>query len=260
MPLFPLLLQAVTDTTAVLATQPLPPTPAPVQSLSLWQLLKEGGLLMIPLLACSLLLLYVFFERFAAIRKAGRTDPYFVPRIREHLVAGNASAARSMARTTPGPIARVVEKGLSRIGHNTDAIEKAMEAAGRREVYEMEKNLGVLSTISRIAPIFGFLGTIAGMIVLFYNIQTQGFSLESIAGGIYTKMVTSAVGLIIGLLAYVAYDFLNAQINKTVNRIEIASADFLEAAADERVGSLQPAGSTTSNNLQQSPTTSNFPQ
>jgi biopolymer transport protein ExbB len=193
---------------------------------------------MIPLFACSLLLIYVFFERFAAIRKASRTDPYFVPRIREHLMAGNASAARSMARTTPGPIARVVEKGISRLGHPTDAIEKAMETAGRREVYEMEKNLGVLSTISRIAPIFGFLGTIAGMIVLFYNIQTQGFSLESIAGGIYTKMVTSAVGLIIGLLAYVAYDYLNAQINKTVNRIEIASSDFLEAAAEMSTNSI----------------------
>jgi biopolymer transport protein ExbB len=233
MPLFPLLLQAVTDTaTAIAASPATQPVVAQPESLSLWQLLKEGGVLMIPLLACSILLVYVFFERFAAIRKAGRTDPYFVPRIREHLMAGNVSAARSMARTTPGPIARVIEKGLSRVHGTPDAMEKAMETAGRREVYEMEKNLGVLSTISRIAPIFGFLGTIAGMIVLFYNIQQQGFSLESIAGGIYTKMVTSAVGLIIGLLAYVAYDFLNAQINKTVNRIEIASADFLEAAAE----------------------------
>ncbi len=232
MPLFPLLLQVVADTAAALPTPAAPVVAVPPQSLSLWQLLKEGGVLMIPLLACSILLVYVFFERFATIRKAGRTDPYFVPRIREHLVAGNVSAARSMARTTPGPIARVVEKGLSRVHGTPDAIEKAMETAGRREVYELEKNLGVLSTISRIAPIFGFLGTIAGMIVLFYNIQQQGFSLESIAGGIYTKMVTSAVGLIIGLLAYVAYDYLNAQINKTVNRIEIASSDFLEAAAD----------------------------
>lgn len=247
MPLFPLLLQAATDTAAALVqTPPLTaPTPAP-QSLSLWQLLKEGGVLMIPLLACSILLVYVFFERFATIRKAGRSDPYFVPRVREHLVAGNVSAARSMARTTPGPIARVVEKGLSRVHGTPDAMEKAVETAGRREVYELEKNLGVLSTISRIAPIFGFLGTIAGMIALFYNIQTQGFSLESIAGGIYTKMVTSAVGLIIGLLAYVAYDYLNAQINKTVNRIEIASSDFLEAAAETAANGISTQAQPTS--------------
>jgi biopolymer transport protein ExbB len=142
MPLFPLLLQAATDTAAALASPTSPIVAVPPQSLSLWQLLKEGGVLMIPLLACSILLVYVFFERFAAIRKAGRTDPYFVPRVREHLMAGNVSAARSMARTTPGPIARVVEKGLSRVHGNADAMEKAMETAGRREVYEMEKNLG----------------------------------------------------------------------------------------------------------------------
>lgn len=238
MPLFPLLLQVATDTALAAPATPIAPAP---QSLSLWQLLKEGGVLMIPLVACSVILVYVFFERWSVIRKASNIDPYFVPRIREHLAAGNVAAARSMARTSPGPIARVVEKGLSRIGHvqTHEAIEKSMEAAGRQEVYQLEKNLGILSTISRIAPIFGFLGTIAGMIVLFYNIQTQGFSLESIAGGIYTKMVTSAVGLIIGLLAYMAYDFLNAQINKTVNRIEIASTDFLDAV--QEVSSAQHA-------------------
>ena len=122
----------------------------------------------------------------------------------------------------------MIEKGISRIGKPVDHIEKSMEATGKLEVYQMEKNLSILSTLAGIAPMFGFLGTIAGMIILFFNIQHQGFSLENIAGGIYTKMVTSAVGLIIGLLAYIAYNYFNAQINKNVYRMEAASVEFLD--------------------------------
>jgi biopolymer transport protein ExbB len=122
----------------------------------------------------------------------------------------------------------VIEKGVSRIGRPIDQVEKAMENTGKLEVYQMERNVSILSTLAGIAPIFGFLGTIAGMIILFFNVQHQGFSLETIAGGIYTKMVTSAVGLIIGLLAYVGYAYLNAMINKNVNRIETASVEFLD--------------------------------
>jgi biopolymer transport protein ExbB len=198
------------------------------ESISLWYLLKEGGVLMIPLLICSIILVYVFAERFMAIRKAGQTDPAFMPRIREHLTDGNVAAAKSLARTTPGPVARMIEKGVNRIGKPMDHIEKSMESAGKLEVYQLEKNLSILSTIAGIAPMFGFLGTIAGMIILFFNIQHQGFSLENIASGIYTKMVTSAVGLIIGLMAYVAYNYLNAQIDKNVNRMEAASVEFID--------------------------------
>lgn len=206
------------------------------ESLSLWYLLKEGGVLMIPLALCSLALVYLFFERFMVIRKGGSYDPFFMVRIREYLQEGNLGAARSLAKTTPGPVARMIGKGLSRYGRTPEQVEKAMEATGKQEIYTLEKNLGILNTISRIAPIFGFLGTIAGMIVLFYNIQHVGFSLDAIAGGIYTKMITSAVGLIIGLLAYLAYDFLNTQVSKITNRMEAAGADlqdaFLEFPAD----------------------------
>jgi len=210
---------------------------APTESLSLWYLLKEGGILMIPLALCSLALVYIFFERWMVIRKGAKYDPFFMVRIREYLQEGNVPAARSLAKTTPGPIARMVEKGLSRYGRTPEQVEKSMEATGRQEIYSLEKNLSILNTISRIAPIFGFLGTIAGMIVLFYNIQHVGFSLDAIAGGIYTKMVTSAVGLIIGLLAYLAYDYLNTQVSKITNRMEAAGADlqdaFLEYPADK---------------------------
>ena len=117
------------------------------------------------------------------------------------------------------------------MGKPLDTIEKSMENVGRLEMYSMERNLNILSLVAGIAPMFGFLGTIAGMIILFFNIQHDGFSLEHIAGGIYTKMVTSAVGLIIGLLSYVAYNYINAQINKAVNKMEAAAADFLDTIA-----------------------------
>ncbi len=205
-------------------------SPAPAgDSLSLWYLLREGGVLMIPLFLCSLVLVYVFVERWMLLRKAVKYDPYFLLRVREHLADGNIAGAKSLAKTTGGPVARLVEKGLARLGRPMEQVDKAMEAAGRQEIYQLERNTGVLSTISRIAPIFGFLGTIAGMIVLFYNIQHQGFSLDAIAGGIYTKMVTSAVGLIIGLLAFLAYDYLNTQINKVSFRLEAAAADLQDA-------------------------------
>lgn len=209
-------------------TQALEAVEAAPEKLSLICLLTEGGVLMIPLLLCSILMVYVFFERLFVIRRAGKIDPHFMARIREHVTDGNLTAAKNLAKTTQGPMARIIDKGLSRIGKPVDHIEKSMENTGKLQVYELEKNLSILSTLAGIAPMFGFLGTIAGMILLFFNIQHQGFSIENMAGGIYTKMVTSAVGLIIGLLAYVAYNYLNAQINKNVNKMETASVEFLD--------------------------------
>jgi biopolymer transport protein ExbB len=199
-----------------------------VEKISLLHLLQEGGVLMIPLLLCSLILVYVFVERLLAIRKAGVVDLSFMGRIKDQVENGNFTAAASTCKASNTPLARVIEKGVSRIGKPLEYVEKSMENAGRLELYKLEKNLSVLTAIVGIAPILGFLGTIAGMIILFFNVQHQGFSLETIAGGIYTKMVTSATGLIIGLLAYVSYSYLNAQIGKQINRIESASLEFLD--------------------------------
>lgn len=201
---------------------------APVEKISLFHLLWQGGALMIPLLLCSIILVYVFVERFMYIRKASVVDPTLMIRIRQQLEGGNVASATDICRAVNTPVSRVIEKGISRIGRPLDYVEKSMENTGKLEVYQMERNVSILSTIAGVAPIFGFLGTIAGMIILFFNVQHQGFSLETIAGGIYTKMVTSAVGLIIGLLAYVASAYLNALINKNVNRIETAAVEFLD--------------------------------
>lgn len=221
-----LLLQAMADTASQTVPAAAPKAP---EQLSLWYLIKEGGILMIPLGICSILAVYIFFERFFAIRNAAKSPNDFMLRIREKIVEGNISAAQSLCRNYQGSVPQVIAKGISRIGKPMDHIEKSMENTGKLEVYKMEKNLGMLSTIAGIAPMFGFLGTIAGMIILFSNIQqTNNFEIGVIAGGIYTKMVTSAVGLIIGLLAYVANNYLNAQINKNVNKIEAASTEFLD--------------------------------
>ncbi len=199
------------------------------QKLSLIDLLMQGGVLMIPLLLLLVLAIYFFFERWIAIRKASRIDNNFMNIIRDHILSGNVSAARSLARNTDNPVARMIDKGIQRIGKPIDAIEKSMENVGKLEVYKMERNLSVLSLIAGIAPMFGFLGTIVGMVQLFYGISSTGeYTLSTIASGIYVKMITSASGLIIGLLAYVGHSFLNAQIDKTVNRMEVASADFID--------------------------------
>lgn len=210
------------------ATLPLPGPTTAKETISVLGILWEGGVLMIPLLLCSLVMVYVFVERYLAIRKASTIDPTFMNRIRDHVSTGNLAAARSLSKNTDGPIARMIEKGLNRIGRPVDLIETSMEGTGKVEVYKMEKNMGILSTIASIAPMFGFLGTLAGMLILFFDIQHQGFELQSFAGGIYTKLVTSITGLIIGLISYVAYKYLDAQINRQVNRMEMASAEFVD--------------------------------
>ncbi len=202
-----------------------------VATLSLFELLKEGGLLMIPIAICSIIMCVVFIERFLYIKSLSKLDANFSNKIKEQLENNNKPGAISICKSANHPIARMIEKGIQRMDKPYEQIEKSMEQVGKLEVYQMEKNTSILSTIAGIAPMFGFLGTIAGMIILFFNIQHDGFSLEHIAGGIYTKMVTSAVGLIIGLLSYVAYNYINAQINKAVNKMEAAAADFLDTIA-----------------------------
>ena len=172
---------------------------------------------------------FCFFERLIAIRKASRIDTNFMHIIRDNIMTGNINGARNLARNTDNPVARMIDKGVQRIGKPIDAIEKSMENVGKLEMYKMERNLNILSLIAGIAPMFGFLGTIVGMLQLFSAIASKGeVQLSEIAGGIYTKMVTSATGLIIGLLAYVAYNFLNTQIDKTANRMEVASSEFID--------------------------------
>ena len=197
--------------------------------ISLLSLLQKGGWIMYPLYFLLVIAIFVFIERVLAIKKAGTMDPKFMFIIKDHILSGNIDAAKSMAKNADNPVAKMIEKGIMRIGKPIESVEKSMENVGKLEMYSMERNLNILSLIAGIAPMFGFLGTIVGMVQLFYGIASTGeYTLNTIAGGIYTKMITSATGLIIGLIAYVGHNYLTTQIDKTANKMETASADFLD--------------------------------
>ena len=204
-------------------------TPVPDKKVHLWEILASGGPLMIPLGLLFIAVVFFFVERHIAIRKAAGLDDNFMPIIRDHIINGNVSAARGIARNTNTPVARIIDKGIQRIGKPIDAIERSMENVAQIEMYNLERNLSVLSVISRAAPIFGFIGTLAGLMQLFFDINTTGeFVLNTIAGGLYVKLVTSISGLLIGLLAFLGHSYLHTQIDKTANKMEVAAADFLD--------------------------------
>ena len=199
------------------------------KQMQLWDIMQSGGALMIPLGLLLILSVFFFFERYIAIKKAAKIDDNFMRIIRDHISNGNVLAARAMTKNTDNPVARIIDKGIQRIGKPIDAVERSMENVARLEMYNLERNLSVLSVISRAAPIFGFVGTLAGLMQLFFDINTTGeFVLNTIAGGLYVKLVTSITGLVIGLLSFLGYSFLHTQIDKTANKMEVAAADFLD--------------------------------
>lgn len=196
---------------------------------SVWSLLSKGGPLMVPLGILFALAIYFFIERLMVIRKAGQVDENFMSIIRDHIVNGNVSAARSLTKNTNNPVARMIDKGIQRIGKPIDAIENAMDNVGKLEMYKMEKNLTMLSVIARIAPLFGFVGTIVGLVLLLKEFATiSNPSISQIADAMYIKLITSASGLIIGMLAYLGHSYLDTQINRTANRMEGASSEFID--------------------------------
>jgi len=184
---------------------------------------------MIPLFLLFALAVFFFFERFLVIKKAGQIDENFMSIIRDHVTSGNITAARSLAKNTSNPVAKMIDKGLQRVGKPIDAIENAMDNVGKLELYKLEKNLTMLSVIARIAPLFGFVGTIVGLVLLLKDFATiSNPSISQIADAMYIKLITSATGLIIGMLAYLGYSFLDTQINRMANRMEAASSEFID--------------------------------
>lgn len=216
-----ILLQIVSDTTAL--------ETAADQSMSILDLALKGGVIMYPLALMWIVAVYVFVERLLTINKAGKVPESFMNSVKDLVVRGDVNGAKIVCSQNDTPTARIIEKGIMRIGKPIENIEKSMENIGRLELYKMEKNLVILTIIAGVAPMFGFLGTIAGMIQTFFNISiTSDITLGTIAGGIYVKMITSATGLMIGIMAYIGYSYLNAQIDKVVNKMEAASAEFID--------------------------------
>lgn len=200
------------------------------QSVTLIELIMKGGFMMIPILLLSIVAVVIFVERFLTLRKAGETPEHFTEDIRSRVLAGDVNGARLICAQTLTPVARMIEKGLSRLGSPLKNIEVSIENVGKIEVYKLEKNLGVLATISGAAPMIGFLGTVTGMIQAFIAIaQEEGsVSPKLLSSGIYEAMVTTAAGLIVGIMAYLGYNFLVTRMQKVIHRMEYTSIEFID--------------------------------
>ena len=203
--------------------------PQVAESLSLWSLLIKGGPLMIPILICSLLVVYFFFERLIAIQKASRSDSNFMNNIRDFIYEGKLDSAKSLCKTTNSPIARMVAKGLERLGRPITEIERTLESIGKFEISKLEKNLKILGIVAGIAPMLGFIGTIMGVIIIFHDISlSNDIAVGNIANGLYIKMISSASGLIVGVLAYTGFHYLNILLDKVIFKMENNALDFLD--------------------------------
>lgn len=199
-------------------------------SLSLFDLIVKGGYIMIPIGILLFIAIYVMIDRIIALSRASRHDKNFMLTIKDFVITGNLEAARTLCKGNASPEAAVVGKGLSRLGKPVTEIKEAMDGAGRAELYKIEKNMIVLNIIGRIAPMFGFVGTIIGVVKIFYDISLAGgdIKIDTISAGLYQKMITSAGGLIVGIAAFVAYHILNIVIEKIINRMESSSTQFLD--------------------------------
>lgn len=199
------------------------------EEFTILSLLEKGGYVMYPILFLFTLAVFLFIERYLYIRKTTKIDENFLHNINELLLAGNVQAAITYCKNSKFHIANMLERGLNRLGSPIREIESAIENKAKLEIYNMEKNLGILSSIARIAPMFGFLGTVTGMIRTFHNISTSNkIEISTIASGIYEKMVTSASGLIVGIFAYVLYTLLMTMIDRSINKMEIVAMDFID--------------------------------
>lgn len=212
------------------------PVAASNQAISLWELAMAGGPLMIPLVLCSIIAIYIFVERLLMINKANVSSDAFMGRIKELVMKGDISGAKILCSQHDTPVARMIEKGVSRIGSPLKNIEASIENVGKIEVFRLEKNLSVLATIAGAAPMIGFLGTVIGMVSAFIAIaQEEGsVSPKLLADGIYTAMVTTVAGLIVGIIAYLGYNFLVTRVSKVVHRMEYSSIEFIDLLQEPR--------------------------
>lgn len=198
--------------------------------LSYWDLATKGGWVMIPIAILSILAVYIFIERYLAIRKASKIDDTFMNRIKDYIHDGKIDSALSLCQSTDLPIARMIEKGIGRIGRPLNDIEAAIENVGRQEIFKLEKGLPTLASAAGGAPMLGFLGTVTGMIRAFYNMAMAGNNLDIqvLSSGIYEAMVTTVAGLLVGIMGYFGYNILVASIEKLVNRLEALTTEFMD--------------------------------
>ena len=205
------------------------------EGISFWEMTLNGGWLMIPLAILSIRSSYIFFERYIVIRKASKDAPFFIDRIREYLVDNKIDAAIKVCKQTKAPYAAMIEKGIMRIGRPTADIQSAIENVGNLQVAQMEKGFTMLATISSGAPMIGFLGTVTGMIRAFYDMASAGNNADItlLSSGIYQALTTTVAGLIVGIIAMFAYNYLVGKLDKVVNEMEAKTLEFMDLVATE---------------------------
>jgi len=202
-------------------------------SMPLWDLTLKGGWIMIPIAILSVISVYIFVERYFAISKAAKTDENFMNRIKDYIHDGKIESALTLCQSTDSPIARMIEKGVQRIGRPLNDIHTAIENVGRLEVFKLERGLPALATAAGGAPMIGFLGTVTGMIRAFYDMslaakESGNISVETLSGGIYEALVTTVAGLVVGIIAFFAYNVLVSNVEKVVNDLEAHTTEFMD--------------------------------
>ncbi|MGM0406993.1 MAG: MotA/TolQ/ExbB proton channel family protein, partial [Bacteroidota bacterium] len=187
-------------------------------TLSYWELSIKGGWIMIPIVILSIVAVYIFIERYFAIKRASQTDMNFMNKIKDYIHDDKLESALALCQSTDSPVARMIEKGLQRIGRPLNDINAAIENVGNLEISKLEKSLPTLATVAGAAPMIGFLGTVMGMIRAFYDMSNAGNNIDVglLSNGIYTAMVTTVAGLMVGIIAYLAYNILVAKVEKVV--------------------------------------------
>jgi biopolymer transport protein ExbB len=205
-------------------------------SLSIIDLIVKGGFMMYPIILSSFIAIYIFIERFLTINKANEDPEQFMGRVKELVLRGDINGARLLCSQNQSPVARMIEKGISRIGSPLKTIEASIENVGKLEVFKLEKNLSSLATIAGAAPMMGFLGTVIGMVEAFMAISQEEGSVSPklLSSGIYTAMITTVAGLIVGILAYLAYNFMVTRVQKVIHKMEYTSIDFIDLLQEPR--------------------------
>lgn len=200
------------------------------QSINLIEMAMKGGWIMIPLLLLSIVSVYIFFERYVAIKKASQEDDGFMNKIKDYIHDGKIDSAIALCQSNDFPISRMIEKGVSRIGRPLNDVNTAIENVGNLEISRLEKSLPTLATVAGGAPMIGFLGTVIGMIKAFYDMANAGNNIDVsvLSSGIYTAMVTTVTGLVVGIIAYFAYNILVAKVEKVVFKMEARTMEFMD--------------------------------
>lgn len=228
------LLTAITETTALAQDSLMVLTEPVAETMNVWSLAVKGGWIMVVLAILSIIGIYIFAERYATLRKAMKKNPFLLDRLHDNIKEGDIKSAINYCHNLNTPVSRVLEKGLKAYGLSTNYMRQAMDNNAGLEIANLEKGLPVLSTIAAVAPMIGFLGTVTGMVQAFWEMSNAGNNIDVslLSGGIYEAMITTVGGLVVGIIAIFAYNYLVARVDRAQNDIEGEIIAFMEIASE----------------------------